>query len=322
MTPEEKVAASLQDLIRTLETNLKLSSKNETSAVGRNDNLSITDHDCRGQFDEQLHGPFPLEELPVELVLRILTLSAGASQSTYRSLLLVSGQIHDLTRLECLPVVPVIISTWHQLTSFHALVTSQPEIASQVQYLWIAPHNTGFLAKKLGGAAINACRNIVCLGSSSVVLHASIDLSQSFHHTRCTELTIVGNMNFIPIHASQLYNQIKRIHFVGLPRFAIPGLTSLTHLCISVLRDCELVGKIITAGAHLWPGVQQIVIATRLRDDELAFLASALYEIDHRYCVMYSSQTWTDVWTSGVRDEGRFWSQAKEETDRLLQFRL
>ncbi|KAJ7163322.1 hypothetical protein C8R46DRAFT_1102990 [Mycena filopes] len=298
------------------------------------------DHTVRrkfGHFLDPSYRPFALADLPLELILPILSYATGCSQGTYRSLLLTSKRISDLVRSEeMLSGVSVILSTPWQLESFAGLLKARPEAIPQIHDLWtILP----FASKReirdavpTTVSVIRLCTNVRSLACTSRVLYdiihssAPFEPTQLFEPTQCVDLTLdldaysYSLMNTASAAAHPFLRQIHRLHLIGTLESSwggwgvLPTMDNLTHLSVATGSATHIekrnLRKVVKS-----PKLQQAVITTRLTGDEQEFLAGDVHDIDPRFSVLYRRRRWTEpkLWHERAQDPARFWTQASAE---------
>ncbi|KAJ7644285.1 hypothetical protein FB45DRAFT_292708 [Roridomyces roridus] len=257
-------------------------------------------------------GFFPFSKLPTELALPILAYASGLSQGTYRSLLLTNKAIHELTCIEMLPLVAVVLTTVRQMTSFK-LYLRRPNIIPHIHSLWaIAPGSESFYhATTLCTNIIRKCTAVRSLACQETVLHAAL----TPNHTHCVDLTLIGCRQDWRQNLPKFFDQIQHLHLIDSNRDWLPRFKNLTRLTIALASDKEILSRESCQDLVKSPKLLQVVITTRRHGKEYEALSEAAQAIDDRFGVMHLRRRWkeVDIWRQGLRDPDRFWDQAKEE---------
>ncbi|CAA7269119.1 unnamed protein product [Cyclocybe aegerita] len=214
-----------------------------------------------------------LGRLPTELLLYIIA-EACESQTIYRSLLLVNRHIHRLTKFDRLPFLPIRI-TANSARSFYQTLTDNPDVASNVRYLWI----NGTL--ELCATIAASCPNLVSLACDKIVL-LHFFLTRRFPHKNLRELTLFNSLNcwirlkfldehgaLSPIARHRICHRIThlRIHDSLSPDFDPSIFPSLTHFSRSfrlpkqthILDDVSILKP--------FPNLNNIVLTTFFWED-------------------------------------------------------
>ncbi|KAJ7505510.1 hypothetical protein B0H11DRAFT_1904828 [Mycena galericulata] len=285
------------------------------------------DHVVRPKFKHLAdvgYRPFPFEDLPVELALRILGYATDCSQGTYRSLLLTNKRISDLIRLEMLPGVAVILTSLRQLEAFAQYLAKRPEVIPHIHALWtIAPGSVRrFIVVSAG--IINTCTSIRSLACHPRVLEYALGRNQfgnqTLRHTRCVDLTLIEfrvSWHSLMQYAllAQFFHQIERLHFIGAHVWSVfPKLDNLVRVSIAMGSHERIPAPVFTELLGS-PKLQQVVVTTRLHGEGQQSLTDAVQEIDDRFSVLHRRRRWKEakLWHESLQDPDRFWNQAKEE---------
>ncbi|KAJ7043895.1 hypothetical protein C8F04DRAFT_1389332 [Mycena alexandri] len=291
------------------------------------------DHTVRGKFRYLLDASyryFPFAELPVELVLRILTYATACSQGTYRSLLLINKSMSNLIGTEkMLEGVSVILVSEEQLNAFEAYLEKRPEVIPQIHALWTICPGSVQNIQRLCASIINTCTSIRALACHPTILLESVCRGSSFKHTHCVELTLIEFhvtwstfMNSSP-NGSTFFHQIQRLHFIGALDHSlwatwavIPKLNNLTRVSIA-MGSQKNITQALFAEVVKSPKLKQVVITTRLHGEDQQNLSDTVQEIDHRFSVIHRRRRWKEcnLWHEGLQDPDRFWTQANAEKD-------
>ncbi|KAJ7121053.1 hypothetical protein C8R44DRAFT_787291 [Mycena epipterygia] len=111
-----------------------------------------------------------LVDLPVDLIISILVLSAASCRSTAKALALTSPWISDVS----LPgrLTHVSIRTIRELSAFNELVCSSPHAAGAVRTLWIATNSPLAAEQALIPDVLRACVNLGALACKVGALEA------------------------------------------------------------------------------------------------------------------------------------------------------
>ncbi|KAG6835506.1 hypothetical protein H0H93_000717 [Arthromyces matolae] len=277
--------------------------------------------------DKARHGS-SLEQLPVEMLLEILSFTAS-SAGVYRSLLLVSKHMNAVVKAHCMQAVPVALEGIDQLRSFDRLLTSSPKTGSFVRYLWI--FGEGLVCWKLMQKILERCTGILALSCTSRTL-ASLCSTSSFLHTNCTELALLESRHDWKAitetpHGLQLCAQLTRLRLEqGLePDFPKRQFKQLTHLAFA----CRPIGDFLTRYSEsltssVVPSLQ-LIVATNMewRHGKADAAASELLERDKRFAIVQCRETWTelDAWKDRVRGGHSLWGQAKISQKSMQVFR-
>ncbi|KAJ7712453.1 hypothetical protein B0H16DRAFT_1624991 [Mycena metata] len=294
---------------------------------------SSLDHTVRGKFRYLLDASyryFPFAELPVELVLRILTYATACSQGTYRSLLLTNKSIADLIRSEeMLSGVSVTLVSEEQFNAFESYLQGRPEVIPQIRALWTICPGSIRKIQRVCASIINTCTSIRSLACHPNILLESICREPSFKHTQCVELTLIefrvtwSTLMNSSRNGSTFFHQIQRLHFIGaldhslwVTWAVIPKLNNLTRVSIAMGSHKDITRPLF-AEMLKSPKLKQVVITTRLHGEEQQNLSDTVQEFDHRFSVIHRRRRWKEcnLWHEGLQDPERFWSQAKAEKD-------
>jgi len=199
-----------------------------------------------------------IESLPNELRLSIISY-ACTSQSSYRTLLLVSRNFHDLVQPGYLPRVPVRLNQ-RSARPFYDFIVEQG-LAGYIRYLWINGISTTC------SQIVVACPNLIALACSKSILYSVCEppsITNSFTHSKLQELTVFDQCDWsflksLP-HGASLCHQIThlRLHDLSSMGLAAPDLfPSLTHF------SCTMVWPSLTLGEVLkFHRLEHIVLTT------------------------------------------------------------
>jgi hypothetical protein len=116
---------------------------------------------------------------------------AVSSQEEYLSLMLVSRRFRNLVRFECLPNVPIVITSQKQAMSFLDLIKAEPNISVLIRYMWIVVDYSGESQFKLIRPIINSCTNITHLACRAVFMLVLTLSKLCDWPMSCKELTLM-----------------------------------------------------------------------------------------------------------------------------------
>lgn len=256
-------------------------------------------------------SPFPFAELPIEIVLQIVSICASSSQSSYRALVLTSRTLRDVVRLECIPLVPVTLTTVHQIHAFLDFIAASPELASCIRYLWIIPSDgTSYEGCRY---IVNFCTNVESLACTSTTLFTTI--CGSYRHTKCIHLTVKDwcipwkYLQWI-MEPNPVFEQLHTLHLIGpfansqKSHHMPPAFTNLTSASFSYGHDDtvepELYAEILRS-----PRLQRIAIITTTHGSRRTRLAAKLQEMGPRFTLVARPRRWTEakIWMYGFHDQ-------------------
>lgn len=276
-----------------------------------------------------------IPDLPTELVLRICVLSA-TSQAAYRNLELTCHVVRNLVREECLKDVPVVLQRREQVDAFLNFVTANPEVAGQIQYLWIMPADLSWRRSGAQAEIISKCTGLRSLACTTEVLLRLADVPFSLPH--CTDLTLHGQNVVVsydqpswilrlgvpaqqrPDYWTKFFRQIQRLHLIGpfqsFLRFPFPNVTHLSYSCGQGKdRRTEQYLVILTRS---FPKLHQVAVITmkKVSDD----IVQGLRAIHDRMAATRNGQgvqvlmihrprRWTEtkMWIDQVFDKDALW---------------
>ncbi|KAG6917029.1 hypothetical protein DXG01_004155 [Tephrocybe rancida] len=262
---------------------------------------------------------FRLRRLPIELQLHVLSYSASCSE-TYRSLVLVSRHIYQLTLRACLPIMYITLSSTKELASFANLVHKDdrsrhilPVAAGTfIHHLWVTPlrREDSMDAYRI----LRACTNIRVLAVDARGL-AMITKSPRFKHTMCTDLTLLlrrtnWGINMDTPSGLQFIRQLTHLRVMGeqnLPRSA--PFAKLSHLSYSepdVQDDADIERPWVLKDRTVFPALQQVALTRRCGPEEGAPL-----KVEARLVLIQvrRDRTEMDIWRDGLKGES-LWGQA------------
>lgn len=253
----------------------------------------------------------------MEIVLRIVKISTSSSQSSYRSLVLTSRIMREVVRLECLPLVPVILTKAYQLCSFLKFISSSPEIALSIRFL-----STILSDSKTNGHCVfilRQCTNIESLACDFYTLY-NLCSDSTFHHLRCTHLTLKGrsiqwNQLLPTVNYRSFAKQLSSLHLIGpfttrsqWTGHRPPAFENLTSASFSYGRD-EKFDRQLFVDILRSPRLQRVAIVTALQDPQRARLSSTVKELGSRCRLVIRPRRWTEnkMWIDGLHDEDCIW---------------
>lgn len=247
----------------------------------------------------------------MELVIQIIS-EATVSQSSYRSLVLVSRTMRNIVRLEFLKTLPIVLTRENQYESFLEFVQSDPEVGSSIQCIWMIPLDYDSIG--LPELILTYCPNIVSLACQPQSLLSFLSSSSDAELTSCKELTLhdclpsswsTRRPNFLAF-----CSQIERLHLIGpfIATWTIPTFPNLLAVSIShgqkpinVLRFREVFQDSTK--------LEKIALTTDLENMKLRVLQAEVMAWNDKESVpeitLYSlPQDWTDVavWLEGLYD--------------------
>ncbi|KAF5369415.1 hypothetical protein D9758_002825 [Tetrapyrgos nigripes] len=254
-----------------------------------------------------------LTNLPVELGLKIFIFASCQSQSTYRSLLLTCRSIHNLIRLEIIPLLPITLTSKNQMISFSTLVTKNPEIAPRVRYLWMIAEVGNCYA---WSDILQKCTSIVSLACHSNML---IGVDVVSRHTQLRDLTM---REILPMYGDQdLYNQIDSLHIIEggggywaqrMANYTLPIFANLRSASISIGARCWIPRIAFEDWLHA-PKLKQLAFVTSAhKADVVSVLAKEVEACGNdRYTVslVHTPKRLTEkkLWQARVHDRDVVW---------------
>ncbi|KAF9465776.1 hypothetical protein BDZ94DRAFT_303681 [Collybia nuda] len=291
-----------------------------TEDSGRQGSYTLDNH-------ERCEPKLTFFDIPVELILEVLCLASASSQSTYKSLLLVSRQFYGIVQTNCLQAVPITLDGYEQLASFENFIRATPEVQDYVRFLWIMGH--GLTCWGLIHSILELSTGIVSLSCTTRSL-TSICSSLAFKHTQCTDLTLVETWHawndvLETPHGARLCAQVTRLRLhEGLsPEFPKQHFTALTHIAFSSRPIQEYIERHLAALRPL-RGLRQIVVTTFWwRDEAPDSGTSKLLDLDGRLSILHCRRNWTELvaWQARVRGGFDLWEQARLERKSMHVFR-
>ncbi|KIK57154.1 hypothetical protein GYMLUDRAFT_46398 [Collybiopsis luxurians FD-317 M1] len=290
---------------------------------------------------KSLLGSF--SNLPIEILLEILCFAGSLSQETYRALLLTSTTIHNLTRLECIPFLTILISKKNHLQPFYSWLLSDEALAHRVKYLWLAPDTSPSKIDDvpLVVVCLCSCPNLVSLACSGAELAAWDSLSSNpksrahitpsggfFRHPSLKHLTVLEYDQWRPHRNSSLFAQIETLHVIGCrsrgTRFPCEGLLrrilpNLIDLSFSVPHGVTPRVDLMARGdLILSPKLKRVAFITRAKSGDsstLSFDSSLRTLFGHRYTLFYRPKRWTEmkIWQADCFKSSCIWTLQRYE---------
>ncbi|KAF5382294.1 hypothetical protein D9757_008464 [Collybiopsis confluens] len=287
-----------------------------------------------------------LDHLPTELVLEILRLAGSLSQSTFRCLLLTSKRINQLVQLECIPLLPILITKEAQLLSFSSWLRSNQILANQVKYLWLAPDISPSALEYIQMiiVCLALCPNVVSLACNSHDLviwdlissdpefgarhsviggagqeQATTTSLFSWKHLSLKHLTVLEKHHWQPHRDSMLFSQIQTLHVIGCDSWSTFPCTMLhTHSLLN-LRDLSfsvprnLTPNIVQGNLLQSPNLKRIALVVQVQPSQNqlvnSFDPSMRKLLGDRYTLFSRPRRWTEtkMWKEKCFDSGCVW---------------
>ncbi|KAJ7121049.1 hypothetical protein C8R44DRAFT_787274, partial [Mycena epipterygia] len=171
-----------------------------------------------------------LVDLPVDLIISILVLSAASCRSTAKALALTSPWISDVS----LPgrLAHVSIRTIRELSAFNELVCSSPHAAGAVRTLWIATNSPLAAEQALIPDVLRACVNLGALACKVGALEALCAVPFVWPSARPLQLTLLESMHTV-------WNGARGSHWPRIldAHHGIAFLNNLTHLHLPLYQQ-------------------------------------------------------------------------------------
>ncbi|KAF8985127.1 hypothetical protein BDQ17DRAFT_1377006 [Cyathus striatus] len=168
--------------------------------------------------------PFPFMKLPQEIQLLILSPCADWNR-TYKSLVLVSRTMQQLTLEACLPRMPVILLTMRACTIFSQFLFTHPEAENLVRHLFIwPPEDTGSCMVPCATILLR-CKNSRTLACTPVMLHLAMraGMTVTSHHN-CTDFTLLPGTEGLSSTLHSLPDDDRiRAFLEGLTHLRVPS---------------------------------------------------------------------------------------------------
>ena len=217
--------------------------------------------------------PFRFTALPNELQHAVLSYASNKMARTlFLSLVLVSKNIRKKTLLECLPLIPVTLTTLQQVLSFDRFCFNNPELAGFVRRLWISPSEEE--AQFPSCRILKSCINVTSLACNTRLLVTAVC---SGNHKQCRFLTLLKcKKNWertLPAQTgADFFGQLTHLHAGGNPMVPKKLLcTSLTHLSIECIqgeeeRGADVLSSVISE--RRYPRLGTVVITQKRDGDE------------------------------------------------------
>lgn len=290
-------------------------------------------------------------ELPLEISLEILRLAGSKSQGTYRALLLTSKAIHQLVRVECIPFLPVVISTKSQVESFSCWLRLNPTLVTQVKHLWLVPDTSPLDSNNHGTLAILlSCPNLVSIACgirdlqewdeicimgreypsqfSTVPLNYNLRLPSSLKH-----ITVLDNASWrhrflVQLVGSELFAHIQTLHVVGCrsPQAEFPSsvllqqkFTNLVEASFSFPRGALPNFESLASSRFVQsPKLKKVAFITRTKPGPKSRMISSevLSSLGPRFTLRFRPKRWTEtkMWKERITDVRCIWKLRQHES--------